>query len=233
MTVSAAILARNLADVRARIAEARLKRPPQAGEVRLIAVTKSAPVEWIRLLTELGQLDLAENRPQQLMQRATELSGSVRWHMIGHLQRNKVDSLWTTVDCIHSVDSSRLLQAIVQQVAKSAVCPRLLLEVNVSGEASKSGFAPAELLSHWDDILAQAELPIVGLMTMAPLTDDPEDVRPVFRGLRELRDRLAERSAGKLLLPELSMGMSGDYAVAVEEGATMVRVGSRLFEGMN
>jgi pyridoxal phosphate enzyme (YggS family) len=232
MTASVtAIIERNLRDVRSRIAAACVRSRREPDRVRLIAVTKTAQLDWIRALIELGQLDLGENRPQQLAQRAAELPEPVRWHMIGHLQRNKVELIWPHVPWIHSVDSLRLLRSAAGIAAKFATCPRLLLEVNVSGEASKGGFDPEELLAAWQEIQATS-LPIVGLMTMAPLVDSPETVRPVFRGLRELRDRLVERSAGAFALPELSMGMSGDFEVAVEEGATMVRVGSKLFEGL-
>lgn len=227
------ILSRNLQGVRARIAEACARRQRDPQSVQLIAVTKTAPVEWIQELIALGQIELAENRPQQLVQRAAALANSVSWHLIGHLQRNKIELVWPHVRWIHSVDSLRLLRALADYAAKAGSAPRILLEVNISGEASKGGFTPDELLAAWKEIQSISSLPISGLMTMAPLADDPETVRPVFRGLRELRDQLAEQSGGKFALPELSMGMSGDYEVAIEEGATMVRVGSRLFEGLS
>lgn len=231
--MSASQLSQNLSEVQTRIAEAcaRSGRDPQS--VRLIAVTKSARIEWIRELIELGQINLAENRPQQLVQRAAEFPEFVHWHMIGHLQRNKVDMVWPVVQSIHAVDTRRLLERCVEVAVKSPDrAPQILLEVNISGEASKGGFDSQELLAAWPEIQWIKSPQIVGLMTMAPLTDDANIVRPVFRGLRELRDRLAELSGGTCPLPELSMGMSGDYEIAVEEGATMVRVGSRLFEGL-
>jgi len=192
-------------------------------------------VEWIRELIALGQHDLAENRPQQLCQRAGELPSAAHWHMIGHLQRNKVEQLWPVVQWIHAVDSLRLMNRITEVAAKlpGEHGPQVLLEVNISGEASKEGFTPQELLAHWPELHSVAATRIVGLMTMAPYTDDANVIRPVFRGLRELRDRLVELCGGKLMLPELSMGMSGDFEIAAEEGATMVRVGSRLFEGLD
>lgn len=225
-------LAENLQAIRSRIHEATQRSQHADREVRLVAVTKSARLDWITALTTLGQHDLAENRPQQLIQRSTVLSSDVSWHMIGHLQRNKVDLVWPHVQWIHSIDSWRLWRQVVQQAAKSDSCPKLLLEVNISGETSKGGFTPEEIAGQWDSEILVSGLPVAGFMTMAPLADDPEEVRAVFRSLRELRDRMANRSRGQLELPELSMGMSGDYAVAVEEGATMVRVGSRLFEGL-
>jgi pyridoxal phosphate enzyme (YggS family) len=228
---ASAIIERNLRDIQSRIAEACQRSDREPGSVRLVAVTKTALPDWIRALVDLGQNDLGENRPQQLVQRAAELPDTVQWHMIGHLQRNKVDLIWPHVSWIHSVDSLRLLRCIADWAAKRSKCPQLLLEINISGEASKGGFAPEDLLAQWRDIQT-APVPIAGLMTMAPLVDDPDSVRPVFRELRHLRDRLAENSQGRLTLPELSMGMSGDFEVAVEEGATMVRVGSRLFQGL-
>ncbi len=227
-----ATLARNLAEVRERIAAAcgRARRDPHS--VRLVAVTKTARLEWVRALIELGQTDLGESRPQQLAHRSAALPPSAEWHFIGHLQRNKVELTLPIARWIHSVDSFRLLECIAQQAAKSGVSPRILLEVNVSGEASKGGFPPDELRTAWEGLCARDSLSICGLMTMAPLVDDAESVRPVFRGLRELRDELVERCGGKLPLPELSMGMSGDFEVAVEEGATLVRIGSRLFTGL-
>lgn len=226
-------IARNLQDVRLRIDEAVERSRQPTRPVRLVAVTKSAAADWIAELIALGQLHLAENRPQQLIQRAAALPAGVTWHMIGHLQRNKVELVWPKVEWIHSIDSLRLWRQAVQQAAKSSQCPQLLLEVNISGEASKSGFTAEEMTALWATEFLPSGLPIRGFMTMAPLAINPEDVRPVFRGLRELRDRLAERSRGQLELPELSMGMSGDFTVAVEEGATMVRIGSRLFEGLS
>lgn len=197
-------------------------------DVTLVAVTKSAQLEWIQRLYELGCRDFGESRPQQLVQRATQLPGDVRWHLIGHLQRNKAALVWPAAAWLHSVDSVRLAEKLSELVARLPARPSLLLEVNVSGEASKDGFSPEELRSAWPH-LQSLSLPLVGLMTMAPASDDPQAVRPVFRQLRQLRDELQTHSQ----LPHLSMGMSGDFEVAVEEGATLVRVGSRLFEGLS
>lgn len=226
------ILARNLHEVRQNIASACEKSHRTVQDVRLVAVTKSAELDWVRRLIELGQIDLAENRPQQLAHRVALLPETVRWHFIGHLQRNKVELVLPVAACIHSVDSLRLLRSLAESATKTGRTPQVLLEVNISGEASKGGFSPTELVAAWNEIQRLHAVSITGLMTMAPLSDDPESARPVFLGLRELRDRLAALSEGKLPLPELSMGMSGDYEVAVEEGATMVRVGSRLFAGL-
>jgi hypothetical protein len=223
------MIARNLAAVRERIASACARTGRDPNSVRLVAVTKSADLEAIRALIELGEVDLGENRPQQLAHRAAALPNHVRWHLIGHLQRNKIDLVLPIVQLIHSVDSLRLLRSLAERSAKGDRRPQLLLEVNVSGEQTKGGFSPAELAAAWDEIRTLAAGRVVGLMTMAPLSDDPNVIRPVFRGLRKLRDQLVDRAGGDVLLPELSMGMSGDFEIAVEEGATIVRIGSRLF----
>ena len=225
-------IAENYERVRERIAAAcqRAERDPDG--VRLVAVTKYAELDWIRSLIALGVCDLGENRPQQLLQRAAALPETVRWHLVGHLQRNKVRPILPVAAWIHSVDSVRLLDRIERLAGELKLRPRVLLEVNISGEESKYGFAPPELQAHWPRIVAYRNMDIVGLMTMAPYVDDPEQTRPVFRQLRELRDRLRAAVGGSLPLPELSMGMSNDFEVAIEEGATMVRIGSLLFEGL-
>ena len=226
------LLSKNLHRVRERIAVAcaRVGRVPD--EVTLIAVTKYAQLDWVRELIDLGVTDLGESRPQQLVARAEQLSSHVRWHQIGHLQRNKADMLLPVVERIHSVDSLRLIEHLATSATKRGLRPRILFEVNVSGEASKDGFMVDELLTAWPLILEHDSIAIDGLMTMAPLEDDPEVVRSVFRGLRELRDRLREVSSGRCPLPDLSMGMSGDFEIGIEEGATLIRVGSSLFEGL-
>ncbi len=217
--------------VLAEIAAACGRSGRSAGSVQLVAVTKYARMAWVRELLAQGQTVLGENRPQQLIERAGELSGAT-WHLIGHLQRNKVRAVLPHAACIHSIDSLKLLARVGEIAGELSLVPRVLLEVNVSGEESKDGFSPASLRAEWGDIRAVPNVIVAGLMTMAPLSEDPEAARPTFRGLRELRDELRQAAGAPAALPELSMGMSGDFAVAIEEGATMVRVGSRLFEGL-
>lgn len=226
-------LADNLRQVRNRIAAACLRVGRPVDDVTLIAVTKYAPLEWVRGLIDLGVTDFGESRPQQLIARAAELPSHVRWHQIGHLQRNKADSLLPVVERIHSVDSIRLIEQLAKSAQQRGCRPRLLLEVNVMGEASKDGFAVSDLVAAWPASVEQTGVEIDGLMTMAPLGNTAENARPAFRGLRELRDRLVEMSRGRIALPQLSMGMSGDFEVGIEEGATFVRVGSGLFEGLS
>lgn len=225
-------LADNLQRVRSEIAAACDRAGRSPSEVTLVAVTKYAELAWIRRIVELGVHDLAESRPQQFVERAGQLPSEIRWHFIGHLQRNKVKQMLPRTVLIHSVDSLRLLERISEVAVEQSLRPRVLLEVNVSGEASKDGLPVAELTSQWDALQAVPNVDIVGLMTMAPLADDPAAARPVFRDLRQLRDHLAARAASHIQLTELSMGMSGDFVVAIEEGATLIRIGSRLFEGL-
>jgi pyridoxal phosphate enzyme (YggS family) len=224
-------IAANHARVVERIEAACRRAGRAASEVRLVAVTKSAEVAWIEALVALGVRDLAESRPQKLCERAALVDPSVRWHLIGQLQRNKVRKVLPVAAWIHSVDSLPLLSRIDEISGELGVRPRLLLEVNVSGEAAKSGFQPSELTDTWPLIAAVENVEVGGLMTMAPLSDSPEAARPIFAGLRALRDQL-KTLVPSVDLPELSMGMSGDFEMAVEEGATMVRVGSSLFEGL-
>ncbi len=226
-------LEENLSSIRERIAQACQVSGRPVSEVTLIAVTKYAELDWVRELIDLGIRDLGEARPQQLVTRARELSEDICWHLIGHLQRNKAEDILPFTRMIHSVDSVRLFEHLAKCAVKRQSKPRILLEVNVSGEQSKDGFDPTELLAAWPKIQTCDSLEISGLMTMAPLGDNAEVARPVFRRLRELRDRLRAESDGRWQLPELSMGMSGDFEIGIEEGATLIRLGSCLFEGLS
>lgn len=199
---------------------------------RMVAVTKYADLDWVRELVKIGQRWLGESRPQQLIERAGQFGPEIEWHLIGTLQRNKVRAVLPHAALIHSVDSIRLLERIDVVATELQLKPRVLLQVNVSGEASKQGFAADDLLVQWRSITAHQHVEIAGLMTMAPLVDDPEQARRTFRGLRQLRDQLRQRTGNPTLLSELSMGMSNDFEVAIEEGATLYRIGSLLFEGL-
>lgn len=223
----------NLAAVHEQIATACDRAGRDPGEVRLVAVTKYARDEWVEALLTLNQHALGENRPQQLIQRAQQFAAAstpVEWHLIGQLQRNKVRAVLPHVALIHSVDSWRLLEQIERVAVEESRDVNVLLQVNVSGEASKSGFCQAEIEDQWEAVQQTTRTKVCGLMTMAPLTTDESIVRSTFSGLRALRDRLQERSP-EIALTELSMGMSEDFPIALAEGATLVRVGSRLFAG--
>ena len=217
----------NLDAVEERIAKACARASRQRSEVTLVAVTKMVTPELAALLTELGIHDLGENRPQELWRKAAAISG-VRWHLIGHLQRNKVERTLPLVAWVHSVDSVRLLSAMEQDAAKQKRSMSLLLEVNASGEATKGGFAPAELPGLVPTLREMKHARVCGLMTMAPL-QEPEACRPTFRALREMRDQLRSELPS---VEHLSMGMSNDFEIAIEEGATFIRLGSVLFEGI-
>ncbi len=215
----------NLAAVEARVAAACARVGRSRATVTLVAVTKNVSPEVTALLPELGVLDLGENRPQSLWSKAELLPKEVRWHLIGHLQRNKIERTLPIVHCIHSVDSVRLLQSLEQQGRPVSV----LLEVNASGEASKQGFDPAELPGLTAIVAALVHVRVIGLMTMAAL-QDAAACRPTFAALRGLRDQLKPRLPS---VEHLSMGMSNDFEIAIEEGATFIRLGTVLFEGLN
>lgn len=219
----------NLGKIRSRIEAAaeRVHRDPDS--VKLVAVTKYAEPAWVQALFDLGHRDFGESRPQQLASRAGEFPDEIRWHLIGHLQRNKVDLVLPVTTQIHSVDSLRLLKRISESSVKIDRTQSVLLEINISGEEAKDGLSPADLREQWQQFCELPGIQIDGLMTMAPHSDNPESSRSVFCGLRELRDELA---AGLLPLTELSMGMSGDFEAAIEEGATLVRIGSSLYDGL-
>lgn len=230
MSPLAAQLQTRLATIRSRIEAATARANRDSHHVTLVAVTKYASAECVQALIDLGERELGESRPQQLEARAAQFTAadSIRWHLVGHLQRNKARRMLPVVELIHSVDSLRLLAALDRLAEEADVTPHVLLEVNMSGEEAKHGFSPDGLRTAWGEAQTFERIRIEGLMTMAARSDDPEDARPAFRGLRELRDELG----GVDKLPHLSMGMSGDFEIAVEEGATLVRIGSALFEGL-
>jgi hypothetical protein len=217
----------NLAKVRQAISEAEKAAGRPDGSVQLVAVTKTHPVDVIQKAIGAGQLVFGENRVQEARAKIPEVSSRVHWHLIGHLQSNKVRVALPLFQLIHGVDSVELLADVDRIGAELGLFPRILLQVNVAGEASKFGFSPAKLIEQIETIVAFKRVNIEGLMTIPPLAASAEHSRRYFVALRELRDRLARESG--FALPELSMGMSGDYQVAIAEGATMVRVGTAIF----
>lgn len=230
MTAFADRLSANLDSVRSRLAAACGRAHRTVSSVRLVAVSKYAPIDAIAALYALGHRDFGESRPQQLAARAAALPADIRWHLIGHLQRNKASLVLPVANVIHSVDSVKLAQRLEELARESRRSISILLEVNVSGEASKDGFTPETLRAAWPELALYQAVQIRGLMTMAPLADDPRIAASVFQRLGALRDELA--ACGFRPLPELSMGMSGDMEAAVEAGATMIRIGSALFAGV-
>jgi hypothetical protein len=254
-------IAENVAEIRGRMAAAAARSGRPAGDVTLVAVTKFVPDELVRPLVEAGCCDLGESRPQQLWEKAAALADlrdcpnfrvrdcpnfrvsengtvpfaasdkrGIRWHLIGHLQRNKVRRTLSLVSMIHSIDSPRLLKAIEEESSTEKVT-ETLLEVNISGEAAKHGFAPEEIEPFLAGLPGYRNVSVRGLMCMAGLEGGPDVARRDFAALRQLRDRLRPLCPPGVTLDELSMGMSGDFEVAIEEGATIVRVGSALFKG--
>jgi hypothetical protein len=219
----------NLRDVRDRIDAAAARSGRSARAVRLVAVTKTVSEDIIRVLARAGQKDLGENRAQQLRDRAADLADlRVAWHMIGRLQKKNARHVVGAAAMIHSVDSVNLAEEIGKRAAALGCCATCLLEVN-SGEEQKAGVESAEAPAFARAIAATPGISLVGLMTMAPLAENPETVRPVFAALRELLAQINRDAALPRPLTELSMGMTQDYEVAVEEGATIVRVGTALF----
>lgn len=225
------LLQKRLAQVEARLASACVRAGRERAQVTLVAVTKTVSAEIARLLPELGLLDLGENRPQELWRKAAALPATIRWHMVGHLQRNKAEATLPLVELIHAVDSERLLRALDEEAARQKRVVKVLLEVNVSGEGSKHGFTPDDAGRLPPMLASCRHVHALGLMTMAPL-QPPEQCRPVFAALRTLRDQLRPQLAAPHTMGHLSMGMSNDFEVAVEEGATLVRLGTVLFEGI-
>lgn len=227
-----ALLADRLAAVERRLCAACARAGRQRQDVTLVAVTKTVSPEIAALLHNLGVPDLAENRPQELWRKAAALPATVHWHLIGHLQRNKIERTLPLVTLSHSVDSLRLLQAIEAEAGRRGIPADVLLEVNASGEASKGGFSPAEVPGLAGTLTTLRHIRVRGLMAMAAYEEDPEKTRPTFAGLRTLRDRLQSELGDAHTLSHLSMGMTNDFEVAVEEGATLVRLGTVLFEGL-
>jgi PLP dependent protein len=223
----------NLAQVRERIAAAAARSGRAADSIRLVGVTKYVDASVAQLLFEAGLADLGESRPQELWSKATALADlSPTWHLIGHLQSNKVRRTLQARPLIHSGDSLKILEILSREAQALSLTSELLLEVNVSGDATKHGFAPGQIEPLLPRIASLPNIAVVGLMTMAAREGDHDRARREFAALRELRDRLAAICPPEVSLRELSMGMSGDYEVAIEEGATIVRVGSALFEGL-
>lgn len=223
------MLKENLEQVESRIQEACRRVGRDRGEVTLIAVSKTKPVEMLREIYDCGQRVFGENKVQELTEKYEVLPGDIQWHMIGHLQRNKVKYLIGKTALIHSVDSVRLARTIQEESAKKACRTPVLIEVNVAGEESKFGVSPEETQTLIEEIAQFPNLEVRGLMTIAPYVEDPEENRMIFRKLRQLSVDIAAKNINNVTMSVLSMGMTNDYEVAVEEGATMVRVGTGIF----
>lgn len=218
---------KNLARVRLRIEAAAEAAGRDPSGIALVAVSKTHPPEAIRDAAVAGQEVFGESKLQEAMTKIPLLPSSLEWHFIGHLQSNKIRKALPLFQLFHGVDQPSLAVHMDRLAAECGCFPRILLEVNVSGEASKFGFPPDRLRSEIADLLALPRIRILGLMTMAPYSADPLAARPYFAALRRLRDDLEQQTGTPL--PELSMGMSGDFEAAIAEGSTIVRVGSAIF----
>ena len=220
-------LEQRLAAVLEAVANAAHKSGRSPDDIELVAVSKTHDPDSIRQVAETGQVLFGESRVQEAKAKIPILPVRLRWHFVGHLQKNKIRAALPLFELFHSIDSRELAQQFQRIADEEGQRPKVLLEVNVAGEATKFGFKPDTLEAQMEEIVALDRLEVAGLMAMAPLAPEAEQSRPYFQQLRELRDRL-ERDAG-VGLPQLSMGMSGDYGVAIEEGSTLVRVGSAIF----
>ena len=219
----------HLNEVRENIQKACEKAGRSPQEVTLIAVSKTKPLFMLEEAYEAGARDFGENKVQEILKKHPKMPEDARFHMIGHLQRNKVKQVLPHAVLIHSVDSYRLAEQISQEAGKLGITAKILLEVNVAKEESKFGMMPEDVEEMAGQIAALPHLQIEGLMTIAPFVDDPEKNRPVFRKLYQLSVDIKKKNIDNVNMSVLSMGMTGDYQVAVEEGSTMIRVGTGIF----
>lgn len=221
------IIRENLNEVKESIANIASASGRDPNEVELIAISKTHPPEVIQQAIDAEQLVFGENKVQEARAKIPLLPSKVRWHLVGHLQKNKIRHALPLFELIHGVDSLELAKDMNRVADELGLFPRILLEVNVAGESTKFGFKPDVLRRELEELLSLNRVQIEGLMTIAPMVEKPEEARPYFAQLRTLRDEL-QKSAG-VPLPQLSMGMSGDYTAAIPEGATMVRIGTAIF----
>lgn len=219
----------NVRKVEKCIDEACIKAGRVKNEVTLVAVSKTKPVSLLREAYDAGIRDFGENRVQELLEKIPEMPADIRWHMIGHLQRNKVKDIVGRVSLIHSVDSLRLAEEISREASKKGVAADILLEVNVSGEESKFGIPVKEAAELAEAVSKLPAIHIRGLMTVAPIQEEPEQNRPFFRKLKQLSVDIRQKNVNNITMDVLSMGMTGDFAAAIAEGATCVRVGTGIF----
>ncbi len=227
-------LQKNLAEIQTRIADAVVAAGRDEGCVRLVAVTKYVDAEITRELIEVGAKSVGESRPQVFREKHEKMTDlAIEWHLIGHLQRNKVKCVLPHAHLIHSVDSLRLIQAIEDEAEKKGCSANVLLEVNISGESAKHGFTALELDKAFDAVSKLNRVKVKGLMGMSRFGGSEDEQRREFNQLRELRDKwLGKLNSSNIELNELSMGMTGDFEIAIAAGATLVRIGSALFEGV-
>lgn len=223
----------NLEEVERNICAACERSGRKREEVRLISVSKTKPVPMLEEAYAAGSRDFGENKPQELKEKYEVLPKDIRWHMIGHLQRNKIKYIIDKACMIHSVDSERLAEAISQEAGKRGIVMPVLVEVNIAREESKFGIFEEDAAAFIEKIARLPNIHVEGLMTIAPFVDDAEENRIFFRKLRKLYVDIKSKNIDNVVMCNLSMGMTGDYQVAIEEGATMVRVGTGIFGERN
>lgn len=223
------MIAENLRQVQENIKKACENSNRDPKEVTLVAVSKTKPVSMLKEAYDEGIRTFGENKVQEIMDKYGQLPSDIQWHMIGHLQRNKVKNIVGKAAMIHSLDSVRLAEAIEQEAAKQGISVPVLIEVNVAMEESKFGISVQETLPFVEILSKMPHLKVMGLMTIAPYVENPEENRKIFRKLRKLSVDIMEKNINNINMSVLSMGMTGDYQVAIEEGATMVRVGTGIF----
>ena len=227
------MITENLEQVRKNIEEACRAVNRDPGEVTLISVSKTKPVSMLQEAYDAGSRDFGENKVQEIMDKYPQLPSDIRWHMIGHLQRNKVKYIIDKVDMIHSVDSLRLAETIEKEAAKKDIIIKILIEVNVAKEESKFGVMPEKVEELVSQVSQLPHIRICGLMTIAPFVENPEENRIYFNRLRNIAVDIERKKSDNVIMSILSMGMTNDYEVAIEEGSTMVRVGTGLFGARN
>lgn len=231
--MSQSVLKENYARVYEKVNEACKRAGRNKDDVTLIAVSKTKPVEMLKEVYDCGCRDFGENKVQEIMDKYDKLPSDIRWHMIGHLQTNKVKYIVDKVYMIHSVDSIKLAKEISKEALKKNVIVKVLLEVNVAEEESKFGIMSDEVKELYNEVIDLPGLKVCGLMTIAPYVEDSEENRQYFVKLKQLMVDMTEEKSDNKSVGELSMGMTGDYEVAIEEGATFVRVGTGIFGERN
>lgn len=219
----------NIEQIKANIIQAAMKSGRNPQTVTLVAVTKTVPVSDIEEALQAGITHIGENRVQEAQQKFEPIAARATWHLIGHLQTNKVKHALPMFQLIHSVDRLALAEEISRQACKKNIISKILVQVNIARETTKYGLDPLETLDFVAHISRMPGLKVEGLMTIAPYVENPEEVRPVFRALREQAENIRQLNLPEVNMDILSMGMSGDYMVAVEEGSTLVRVGTGIF----
>jgi len=228
--VDSAALRVRLASVRDRVARAAGRARRNPASIRIVAVSKTFTAEHVRAAADAGQLDFGENKVQEGLQKIAQTADlQIKWHLVGHLQSNKARKAGARFDVVHSVDSAGLIGKLDEAAQAEGRTLDLLVQVDLAGEATKHGAQEAELAPIFDAARRCRAARVVGLMLLPPATDDPQGARPYFRALRDIRDRLLARGVDGSMVGELSMGMSHDFEVAIEEGATLVRVGTAIF----